>query len=157
MIDPSTNIGKLRLRCGDISDLPYLPDSVYTQAMVDQDNNLPRAAKVCATYILGLLAFKTHRRLSVQLEVYGAEAFANYKEFLLLTITNPAFMEISPIPFAAGSGKVHPLIQFQSDWNKNYDITQSQELAFMAELSPNDGSTFGVLGNGSVIDGTLVP
>lgn len=150
IIDPSTNIGKLRLRVADYGDLPYLPDSVYTQTLSDNDNNLVRSSKVIAMYILGMLAFKTHRRMSVQLEVWGAEAFKNYKEFLLLTVSNPAFMQLSPVPYSAASSGVNPLVQFQGDWNKNYySGTQSQQLAFDALNSPNDGSLYGPVGGSS--------
>lgn len=131
-IDFTTNVGRLRLRTADISDLPYLPDAVYEQVLVDENGNLPRAAKVLATYILGILSHKTHRKLN-QLEVWGSEAFSQYKQFLLLTVTNPAFMDISPIPVNVGGTDLHPLIEFQKDWNANYvGGTQSEQLALDA-------------------------
>jgi len=145
-VDFNTDIGKVRLRCADISDLAFLPDSVYSQAITDASGNLPQAAKTCAMYILGLLSFKTHRKLA-QLEVWGSDAFKQYKEFLLLTTRDPNFMQISPIAIGPGA-TVHPLIQFQQDWNKNYAINGSQQLAFNADISPNDGSRTGILGNG---------
>lgn len=143
MIDPTTPLGVLRLRCADVSDLPFLPDSVYTQTLTDNNNSLPRSAIICATYILGMLAFRTHRKLST-LEVWGAEAFANYKEFLLLTVKDPAFMTISPVPYSGSGDALSNIIQFQSDWNKGYYTgTQSQRLAVDAAISPNDGSLYG--------------
>lgn len=146
-LDPTTNIGKLRLRVADYSDLPYLPDAVYQSVLDDNDDNLPRSATTIATYILGMLAHKTHRKLGLQLEVWGAEAFENYKEFLLLTVTNPAFMNISPIPYAT-TDEFSPILQFASDWNKNFTTgTESQQLAFNASISPNDGSLYGPVGN----------
>jgi len=131
-IDFSTDVGKLRLRTADISDLPYLPDSVYTQVLAEEDGNLPRAAKIIATYILGILSHKTHRKLN-QLEVWGSEAFSQYKQFLLLTVTNPSFMDISPVPVNVFGDCAHPLIQFQQDWNNNYvGFTQSQQMSMSA-------------------------
>jgi hypothetical protein len=148
-IDPTTNIGKLRLRVADTGDLAIFPDSVYQAVLSETSNNLPQAAIIMAQYILGTLTTKTHRKLA-QLEVWGQEAYKNYKDFLLLTVTNPHFMNLAPIPYGSGSEEqVHPLIQFQEDWNKSYHITQSQQLAFNASNSPNDGSLYGVLGNGS--------
>ncbi len=142
-LDPTSNIGKLRLRVADYSDLPYLPDSVYQATLEDNSFNLPRSAKVIAQYILGMLAHKTHRKLA-QIEVWGAEAFKNYKEFLLLTISNPAFMDISPIPTGTTKDIMNPIIQFQGDWNKNFTLgTESQQLAVNALYSWNDGSTYG--------------
>lgn len=141
-LDPTSNIGKLRLRVADYSDLPYLPDSVYHSVLADNNNNLPRSAKIIAQYILGMLSHKTHRKLA-QLEVWGAEAYKNYKDYLLLTVTNAAFMDLSPIPVST-SAEYNPLIQFQQDWNKNStNGTDSQQLAFSATLSPNTGGVYG--------------
>jgi hypothetical protein len=147
-IDYSTDIGRVRLRVADISDLPYLPDQVYSQYIADANGNLPQAAKNIACVILGLLSFKDHRKLA-QIEVFG-NSFKQYKEFLLLTTRDPNFMQISPIAYGPGT-TVHPLIQFQQDWNRNYVINGSQTIAFEADISPNDGSRTGILGNG--IDG----
>jgi hypothetical protein len=149
IIDPTTNIGKLRLRVADYSSLPIFPDSVYQATLDDCDGNLPRAATKMAQYILGTLSLKTHRKLA-QIEVWGSEAFKNYKDFLMLTIKDAAFMDISPIPYGSGSeGQVHPLIEFADSWNRGYTVTQSQQMAFDASISPNDGSKYGILGNGT--------
>lgn len=127
-LDPTSDIGKLRLRVADYSDLPYLPDAVYQATLNDNAGNLPTTARVLATYILGMLAHKTHRRMN-QLEVWGAEAFENYRKFLLLTVKDPAFMSISPIPYGASTTTLHPLLQFSKDWNLNYVAgTQSDQL-----------------------------
>ena len=142
-IDPSTNLGKLRLRCADFGDIPYLPDSVYTQTLLDNNNSLPVSAKICATYILGTLAFKTHRKIGLQLEVWGAEAFTAYKQYLVLIVTNPNFMDISPIPYNVNGTALHPLMQFSKDWNLNYaQITQSQQLSWDAIGSPSSSDTW---------------
>jgi hypothetical protein len=120
----------LRLRCADHSDLPYLPDSVYAQTLADNDNNLARSAKICATYILGMLAHKaTHRKMGLQLEVWGRDAFESYKSFLLLTVVNPNFMDLSPIPYSASGTALNPIQQFAKDWNLNrVGLTQDQQL-----------------------------
>lgn len=147
IIDPTTNLGKLRLRVADYSDLPFLPDSVYTATLADTNDNLPRAAKIVASYILGIMSQKTHRRLS-SLEVWGAEAFKNYKEFLLLTFTNPHFMDIAPVPYFGGVNEKHQLVEFVESWNKNfYNGNEKQQSAFSASVSPNDGSLYGPTGS----------
>jgi hypothetical protein len=150
-IDPSTNLGKLRLRVADFGDIPYLPDSVYLQTLADNNDNLSTSAKTCAMYILGTLAFKTHRKMGLQLEVWGAEAFTNYKEFLLMTVSNPMFMDYSPIPYQSlDSTQRDMLTEFVSDWNKNYyKGTQSQAMAISADVGPNDGSRYGPMGSNS--------
>lgn len=147
-IDPTTNLGKLRLRVADFGDIVYLPDSVYNQTLADTNNNLTESAKICAMYILGTLAFKTHRKMGLQLEVYSGEAFEHYKEFLLLTVSNPAFMSYAPIARQSlSSSEEDTLSSFVSDWNRNYyNGTQSQSMALDADIGPNDGSRYGPLG-----------
>jgi hypothetical protein len=136
-IDFSSDVGRVRLRTADISDIPYLPDSVYQQAITDCNGNLPQAAKQCATYILGLLSFKDHRKLA-QLEVFG-NSFQQYKEFLILTVKDPSFMEIAPVPYNTFGTDLHPLIQFSQDWNNNFAMgTQSAQLAWDALGAPNN-------------------
>jgi hypothetical protein len=145
-LDPTTPIGKLRLRIADWSDSPFLPDSVYQSVLDDNSGNLYSSAKTLATFILGILSQRTHRKLST-LEVWGAEAFANYKSFLLLTVTNPAFMDLSPLPYSASGCGLSPILQFKHDWDRNFTKgTQSQQLAFDALYSPNDGSLYGIFG-----------
>lgn len=146
IIDPTSDIGKLRLRVADYSDLPIFPDNVYQAVLADSGGSLPRAAKTLAGYILGALAHKTHRKLN-QLEVWGAEAFENYKAFLILTTKDPSFMDISPIPYSATSSETNPLLQFQETWNRNFYCGTSDQLNnFTAAYSPNDGSKFGPFG-----------
>lgn len=145
-IDPTTDIGRLRLRTGDISSIPYLPDSVYTQTLLENSNNLPTTAKICATYILAQLSYKVHRKQGLQLEVFGKEAFDSYKEFLLLTLKDPAFMTTAPpVPYGGSTVTPASYAQFVSDWKKlYYRGAEDQQNAFGASVSPNDG---GLLGN----------
>ena len=144
VIDPTTDLGKVRLRCGDFGDIPWLPDVVYTQAISDSSGNLASASKTCATYILGMLAFKTHRKMGLQLENWSGEAFTHYKEFLLLTVSNPAFMDLSPIPYAAGADCQSPIIMFQNSWNQNFTHgTEGQQLNLNALYSPNEVGPYG--------------
>jgi hypothetical protein len=154
VIDPSTSLGKLRLRCSDWGDLPFLPDSVYLQTLIDTGDNLPESAKICATYILGMLSFKVRRKMA-QLEVFNDSQFKQYKEYLLLITKDPAFMQgLSPLPYAATSEFNH-IVDFQKSWNKNYYRgSEQQALSLAADISPNDGSRtgpYGQLGNGWTI------
>jgi hypothetical protein len=119
IIDPSTPLGKIRLRVGDWSDLPILPDTVINSALTDCQNSVPRAAALCAQYILATLSFKTHRKLA-QLETWSSEQFKQYKEFLQLTVLNPHMMTASPVPYTGTVDTEHPLIVFVNDWNKSY-------------------------------------
>lgn len=142
IIDPSTDVGRLRLRVADTNDLPMLSDAVYAQTLEDNGNNLPQAAKACAMYILGMLAHKTHRKLA-QLEVYGEQSFIAYKSFLMMCYTNPAFMDFSPVPYSS-SAEFSPILDFQKSWNRNFtNGTEGQQLAFTGDMSPNDGSRTG--------------
>ena len=118
VLDPATPLGKIRLRIGDWQSLPILPDSVIQGALDDCQGNVPRAASLCAQYVLGTLTAKTHRKLA-QIEVWGSEQFDNYVKFIKLTILNPHNMSIAPIPYS-GSTQDHPLIVFTADWNAAY-------------------------------------
>ncbi len=158
-INPTSQIGMIRLRIADWSDIPILPDSVIQSAIDQNQGNIPRASKLCAQYILGSLTTKVHRKMSLQLEVFGAEWYQNYRDFLVLTVTNPAFMDISPVATSSlVSGGRNVLQDFVNDWNKNYYYgTQSQRLALDADIGPNDGSRYGPLGNLSTVgsDGSV--
>lgn len=118
-VDPSTAVGKIRLRVGDWHDLPILPDSVIQSALTDCNDNIPRAAALCAQYILATLTAKTHRKLS-NLEVWSNEQFDNYVKFIKLTILNPHLMSVAPVPYVGDRDKDHPLIKFTEQWNSEY-------------------------------------
>lgn len=115
-IDPTTDIGKLRLRVADFQDIPFLPDSVYQATLEETEGNLQESTKICANYILGMLSLKTHKKL-VQMEVWGGEAFTQYKEFLLLSLTNPAFMDYTALPYLVTGEKDSPIKVFSEQWN----------------------------------------
>jgi len=135
IIDPKTPLGKIRLRIGDWSDLPILPDFVIDSALTDCQGNVPRAAALCAQYVLATLTAKTHKKLA-QLETWSNEQFDNYVKFIKLTILNPNLMTTSPVPYSGMADTVHPLVQFQEDWNANYaNGTQSQHLAAQAHVN----------------------
>jgi hypothetical protein len=141
-LNPATPIGKMRLRVGDYSDFPLMPDEVYVSALSDCQDNLPRACVLVATYILASLTSQTHQRL-VQVEVYGSEWFENYLKFVKATILNPNFMIVSPVPWTPimvdeyGNQIEVPLIQFQKDWNANFAAgTQSADMRLTAMYQP---------------------
>lgn len=134
-LDPTTDIGKLRLRVGDYFDLPIFPDSVYESALDETDDNLPRAAKLMATYILGSLTMRVHEKLA-QVEIYGNQFVDNYVKFLKSTVLNPNMMDVSPLPYLGeGIDDTHPIVQFQQDWNNCYSSgTDAAQLSFLAGL-----------------------
>jgi len=121
ILDPASSVGKIRLRVGDWQDLVILPDAVIEQALVDCSDNVPRAASLCAQYILATLTHKTHRKLTGQLEVWAGEEFDNYVKFLKLTILNPNLMTTLPMPYDNSS--CNPLIEFVEEWNASYSST----------------------------------
>lgn len=117
ILDLSNPVSLMRLRCGDTRDLPLLTDEVYESALQQKKGNVKAASILCAQYILATLAFKTHSKM-MQLEVWGAEAFKNYKEYLVMVVKDPDFSGISPIPFSQEG--VSPITKFQKDWDKQY-------------------------------------
>lgn len=118
-IDYSSNVGKVRLRIGDVNDLPFLPDQVIQGAIDDNAGNLPAAAKLCANYILAQLAFKSHKKMA-QMEIWGGEAFTQYRQFLMDTVSNPALASFTAVPHLISTIGQGPLEQLVSDWNKNW-------------------------------------
>jgi hypothetical protein len=118
-LDPTTNLGKVRLKIGDYSDLPILPDVVITSALADNDNNVNRTASLCAQYILGTLTSKTHKRLS-QLETWSGEQFNNYVKFLQLTVLNPHLTTVAPIPYSGTGTEDHSIQEFIESWKEGY-------------------------------------
>ena len=119
VIDPTTALGKVRLRIGDWSDIPILPDEVIQNALTECQQNLPRASALCAQYILATLTAKTHKRMS-QVEVWSAEQFDNYVKFLQMTILNPHMMAVAPVPYVGSAFEEHPIQVFMDDWKAGY-------------------------------------
>ena len=118
-IDPTSNIGKLRLRLGDWRDVTWLPDNVYKQTLIECNNDLKKSASILAQYILAILAQQTRSRV-MQIESYDDQAFAQYRQFIIDAVSNPAFMNISPIAITTGIDEPNPLIEFQKLWNAGY-------------------------------------
>jgi hypothetical protein len=118
VIDPTTPLGKVRLRTGDWQDIIILSDATINATLEDCDNNIPRASQLCAQYILAILSANTHRKIP-QFETWGNEYFEQYLKFIKATIQNPHLMDISPIPYSGASSVEHPLIAFVEDWNEN--------------------------------------
>ena len=120
VIDPSTNIGKLRLRLADWRDIQWLPDAVYQQTLDDTSNNLTASTRVLAQYILAILSQGTRSKLGI-LESYDNQAFEQYRQFIIDTVSNPAIMNINPIAIQCGdTTQPNPLIDFQDIWNAGY-------------------------------------
>jgi hypothetical protein len=118
-LDPTTSLGKVRLRVGDYFDLPIFPDAVYESTLDDCDGNVLRASKLMAQYILATLTMRVHEKMA-QLEVYGNQYVDNYVKFLRSTILNPNLMEVAPIPYGSALDTDHPILQFREDWNSLY-------------------------------------
>ena len=118
-LDPTTNLGKVRLKIGDYSDLPILPDSVINAALTDNNNNVNRTSALCAQYILGALTAKTHKRLS-QLETWSGEQFSNYVKFLQMTVLNPHLTTVAPVPYSGSGCEDHSIQQFVKDFRDGY-------------------------------------
>lgn len=129
-IDPSTPLGKCRLRTADYGDLPLLPDSVYLTTLAENNDNVQRSSTICATYILGMFAQGCHQKMSF-LELHGNQKFEQYSKFLQMVAKDPTFNGSSPIPYTGVSSTTakNPLIAFVEDWENSYQKpTQSEDL-----------------------------
>lgn len=119
-IDPTTDLGRIRLRIGDWADLPILPDSVINATLTDNQGSLSRTAQRCAMYILATLTSNAHKKIGI-LETWGSEKFENYVQFLEKTVLNPLLSDICPIPYTNATGLLeNPLVQVGDDWAAGY-------------------------------------
>ena len=89
-IDPSVAEDRIRLACGDTSDIPYLTDDIYTYCLATQNNNEPAAIRMAAQMILAQLAYGSHQRLD-KIEQWGSEAYQNYLSYIKQVIANPSY------------------------------------------------------------------
>jgi len=119
-LDPTTPLGKVRLRVGDWADIPILPDIVITTTLTDCQNNVPRAASLCAQYILATLTAKTHKKLA-QVEMWSSEQFSNYVKFLQMTVLNPHLSATSPVPYVGDRDQEHPILTFLREQEENLE------------------------------------
>lgn len=127
-IDPTSSIGKLRLRLGDYSDLPIFEDVVYQSVLDDNAGSVTASTLTMANYILAALTSKTHQKM-YQVEYWDNEQFQNYLAFLKLTILNPTFSGIAPIPYGGGTDRDNPIKEFVKNWQDNYvQLDQDQVL-----------------------------
>ena len=110
-IDPTTNLGKVRLTIGDWQDLVILPDSVIAQTLTDSGDNVRLASTTCAQYILVTLSFKSHRKMA-QLESWSNQQYEQYKDFLMMLVRDPSFSGIAPIPYNGAATTNGPIVQF---------------------------------------------
>lgn len=103
-LDPANDaIDRLRLACGDITDLPYLDDVSYQYCLDTQLNNEPAATKMAAQLILAQLSYGSHNKLGA-IEQWGSESFNNYLTYIRQVITNPANAALGSI-YVAGLDK----------------------------------------------------
>lgn len=101
----SSATDRVRLIVGDtMVEIEYLSDEVYQFLLDKHQNNETSAALEAARYILGSLA-KFSRQRTGDIEVYGAEMFKNYKDFLLELIRNPQMLLSRAQVYAGGISK----------------------------------------------------
>ena len=140
IIDPTTAVGRLRLSVSDFSDLPMLPDVVYTQTLIDKGNNENLARQVIAGYILGILSQRGHSKLQY-IEIHGNQVFDQYLKFIKEILRNPYSSGTSPIPYsnvitdACGNTVKNPIVQFQEDYKATQTpLSESDDLHRMAQV-----------------------
>jgi len=103
---PATSaIDRVRLIVGDTNtEFDYLSDETYQYLLNKYQNNEQATAMEAARYILGSLA-KYSRQRTGDIEVYGAEMFKNYKDFLIELLRNPQMLLARAQAYAGGISK----------------------------------------------------
>jgi hypothetical protein len=137
IIDPASDIGKVRLKTGDTRDIPILPDDVIQQVLVESNNNIRQAVTTCGQYILATLSFDSDARLGL-LYTYGSQTFEQYKNYLMLILKDPAFNGVCPLPYVAGAKELHPILQFQQDFTNAENRPTSDERLHQIATQPFD-------------------
>lgn len=96
---------RVRLIVGDTAtEFDYLSDETYEYLLNKYNDNETASALEAARYILGSLA-KYSRQRTGDIEVYGAEMFKNYKDFLIELIRNPQLLLARASAYAGGISK----------------------------------------------------
>lgn len=96
---------RLRLIVGDtMVEIEYLSDETYQYLLDKHSNSETAAALEAARYILGSLARYSRQRTG-DIEVYGAEMFKNYKDFLVELLRNPQMLLDRAQVYAGGISK----------------------------------------------------
>lgn len=106
--NPSTNpVDELRLLLGDLDqDFPWMQDAEYQYFLDRYPTSLRSALMAAGQSILFSLSSNVHERTG-QIEVYGAEAFQNYRAALNDLLKNPAgALNLNPIPFFGGISRI---------------------------------------------------
>jgi hypothetical protein len=85
-----------------------------------------------------MLTRNTKTKLA-QLESYDNQTFDQYKQFLILTTKDPAFMSFNPLVNSSTSNADNKLIQFQNYWNAGYFAGTSWDDMKMWAEGPDNG------------------
>lgn len=101
--DPINNpVDAIRLEVGDTdADDVWLTDNDYLYYIQKYPNNTRAIVNAAAQGILFKLTRYTRERAG-QIDVYGAEAYKNYKDALLLKLKDFSFNGVRPISFFGG-------------------------------------------------------
>lgn len=128
MLDPTSNIGKVRLRVGDYQDPPmqFFPDSVYTSALEDNNQNIARASKAVACFILAQMCQQGNIVLG-PLSLYDADMAKSYQVYLNMIIKDSSFSGFAPIPYFGGADTPNPVVEWNNTWKCNNNLQYLEE------------------------------
>lgn len=104
--NPAYNIiDRLRLIVGDtMVEIEYLSDETYQYLLDKHSGSETASALEAARYILGSLTRYSRQRTG-DIEVYGAEMFKNYRDFLVELLRNPQMILDRAQVYAGGISK----------------------------------------------------
>lgn len=136
VIDPTTDLGRVRLAIGDWRDITILPDSVINQVLTDTAN-LRAAIRTCGSYVLATLAFDGQAKLGI-IETYGNQVFSQYKEYLTMIVKDANMNGVCPLPYSASGTDLHPILQFEQDFQNSYNKPTSDDRLHFLATQPFD-------------------
>lgn len=121
-LDPTTPIGKVRLRVGDTTDGLYIyPDSVYQSTLDENNGSVNRASRTMCFYILAVMVQDSNVTLGV-LSLYSADTAKAYTEYLKMMIKDSTFNGLCPIPYFGGADTPNPVVEFDETWTNNNNL-----------------------------------
>jgi hypothetical protein len=139
-LDMTKPVDRVRCNISDVSDVPFLSDAVIQYELDKAKNNELQASKVCAYYILGILARSSSNS---RVDVFVNDTRSTYKayaEFLNAWLRDPRSSVYGAGVYGGGISKLdidanndNPDVVgrqksiFPTD---SYDVEQPQQLRF---------------------------
>ena len=132
---------KLRYSIGDADPmLPVLPDDVYAAVISDNTNattgaiNWRKCVLTLASYVCAALTQSTREKVA-QMEIFGADRFKNYVQFINKVLLNPALACQALSVYYTSNDAQKRLITYKYDFDQAYvRIVEDDRLKMLGSI-----------------------